>query len=312
MKSQSVFFAIVVGGLVSMVAGCAPSADNAVSITNATVSAATQQAETPAFKTNASGDLHNSTMLRVYSRLGGRKPANQRELCNAILDVVVAAPEIKNENIRKAMIRALFDDAPSNSLQRSESPNSHRRKLGAACRAVVLERLPISIRANSENPCSGDCGGGDGGSGGGGPTFAISSGAASRSDQIIAAAIASETASSLDAALTTLTTTGTSGFNVVDMAMLNSHASLARASFAEALEAEGDFGGECTTAQKKAKARTIRDADATTFIGAIGAAVGVSWLGTAIAWQPVFVGATVAAGAVSAYVTAVEVSTPCS
>lgn len=313
MRSKSVLIAIVVGGVVSTVVACAPSADDVVSSTNASVSAATQQAATHAYRINGSGDLHNSTMLRVYGRLGGRKATSQRELCNAILDVVVTAPQIKDENLRKAVIRALFNDAPHTSqLQRSESPNSHRRKLAAACRDFVVERMPISVKANSENPCVGDCGGGDGGSGGDSPTFGISSGVVTRSEQIIEAAIGSETASSLDAALTTITTTGTSGFNVVEMEMLNSHASLARASFAEALEAEGDFDGECTTEQKKAKGRTIRDADATTFVSTIGASVGFSWAGAALLWQQIFIGATVGAGVASAYVTAVEVSTPCS
>jgi hypothetical protein len=132
------------------------------------------------------------------------------------------------------------------------------------------------------------------------------------SQQIVQAAVSSPSMASLDATLTNLMATTASAFNVAEREMLATHASLVRGSYLASLDAEADMDGTCSDQQKKAKGRTIRDADATAFVGAIGSALGISALGTALAWKAVFTGAVAGAGAVSAYVTVVEVTTPCS
>ena len=263
-----------------------------------------------AFLSNSDGALHNSAMDRVFARLGGRRHADPAARCRAVFDGLTSLQAGAPGSIRTAITEYLF---------RSSAGIDHRGRAGSVrvhspatheCETWVADDLLALATTDSELPCAGNCGGevGDPSQ----QTYAISAAALSVSQQIVRAAVSSPSMASLDATLTNLMATTASVFNVAEREMLATHASLVRGSYLASLDAEADMDGTCSDQQKKAKGRTIRDADATAFVGAIGSALGISALGTALAWKAVFTGAVAGAGAVSAYVTVVEVTTPCS
>ncbi len=308
-KSHTVLFA-----LVAMTAtACATSADRVIGAGPSVELAADLSVAESAFMRNSAGTLHNDVMARVFHRLNGRRSTDRRAICLALFDVVNNAPEIKNPGLRRRMIDAIFGLADDLTGEPRSVASLKGVNLSDECGGSLAFRLVSVEQTATDLPCDQDCGGNGGGEPTE-PTYSLSTSSYSRSHQIAGAARDAASQGELEAQLTSLTTVGTSGFNVVEMDMLESHTALARASYQDAAQSAQSFQGACTDDQKRAKGRNIRDGDVETFIGVVGTVYGGSWVSTALArlaWKEVFAGATVAAGAVSAYRAVLEVSTPC-
>lgn len=270
-----------------------------------------------AYLRNVTGALHNETMARVFLRLNGRRSLNRGAICKALFDVLSTAPEIKSVAVRQRLIASVFEPPEKVAKSSMELASLKRFSLSDECGASLTVQLSAAFSSTAattsfdEEVCYESCG--SGGTDPSEPTYAISNTAFSRAEQIVEAAKTATSLSQLESQLSTLTTSGVTAFNAVEMEMLESHASLAHASYLDAEVSAESFSGSCTDYQKRAKMNNIGHEDAKGFIGVVAAASAgpILSVATKLVWSEVFVGAAIAAGALSAYQAVVEVTTPC-
>lgn len=259
------------------------------------------------------GQLHNQFMNTSLSSLSvnGRRGGERSEVCNSFRNALLEATRALDPKVRQRVLHATFTKTPRKfgTTTQTQRLISQTNKLASMC---GQEPLAPSMMTSGEEPCVGDCGGG--GDNPDGPTYEISTAAYVKIDQIYAAIDSATSPTDYSTRITAIVGTGVTALPEVEQAAVLATASVAEASFANAVESIEDESesGPCTDAQKKQKAKTVAKDDATAFVGVYATAIGVALYGGPQAWAAVFAGAAVSAGAVSATSLIFEVSTPCS
>lgn len=295
--------------MVVLISACSAQSDVAGVMT-------TQAAQTtvPTHRTYAEfGQLHNRFMNTALSSLSvnARRGGAWTEACNSFRSALVEATRTLDPKVRRRVLEATYTKTPRNFGMATQTQRliSQTNKL-----ASMFGQAPVapSMMASSEEPCVEDCGGG--GDDPDGPTYEMSTAAYVKIDQIYAAIDSATSPTDYSTRLTGIVGSGVTALPEVEQAAVLATASVAEASFANAVASFEDESesGPCTEAQKKQKAKTVAKDDATAFVGVYAGAIGVALAGGPQAWAAVFVGAAVSAGAVSATSLMFEASTPCS